>query len=323
MKRQTTFLTRAALISLLLLFLIPAAQAQKIYWSTYGPKLVRANLDGSAPEEFELEGGPFENRPFHMEIDPHEGKIYWTSPGNDDRIQRANLDGSGIETLVSTDLRTPWGIALDLVGGKMYWTDKGADEIKRADLDGSNVETIVPIGGFGMQGIALDVPGGKMYWTDKGEDGKGVGIRKILRANLDGSDIEPLVTIGTGFSPDSAEDIKLDLEAGKMYWTRFFNGQPFSSSIQRANLDGSNVEDVVTTDIFSPQFLALDVPGGKMYWTDTEGITIETDFGRIVRANLDGSEKEDIVSGLDEDPRGLAIGPEVIPSSVGNWNVYR
>ena len=30
------------------------------------------------------------------------------------KIQRANLDGSQIEDLITTGLREPWGIALDL-----------------------------------------------------------------------------------------------------------------------------------------------------------------------------------------------------------------
>ena len=50
-----------------------------------------------------------------------------------------------------------------------------------------------------------------------------------------------------------------------MYWTDIG-----SSKIQRANLDGSNVEDLLTTPmVFAPVGLALDVAGGKMYWTES------------------------------------------------------
>ena len=48
--------------------------------------------------------------------------VYWTDPGTA-RIQRANLDGSNIETLVPAGLELPEGIALDVTGDKMYWTD--------------------------------------------------------------------------------------------------------------------------------------------------------------------------------------------------------
>jgi DNA-binding beta-propeller fold protein YncE len=69
-------------------------------------------------------------------------------------------------------------------------------------------------------------------------------------------------------------------------------------TIQRANLDGSNVETLVT-DLTSPQGIALDTAGGKMYWTD--------DFdGTIQRANLDGSQVEILATGL-ENPTGIAL----------------
>jgi glucose/arabinose dehydrogenase len=48
--------------------------------------------------------------------------MYWADAGAD-KIQRANLDGSGIENLVTTGIGNPFGIALDLSAGKIYWTD--------------------------------------------------------------------------------------------------------------------------------------------------------------------------------------------------------
>ena len=39
--------------------------------------------------------------------------------------RRANLDGSGMETIVSTDLTTADGIAVDWVAENLYWTDTG------------------------------------------------------------------------------------------------------------------------------------------------------------------------------------------------------
>ena len=73
-------------------------------------------------------------------------------------------------------------------------------------------------------------------------------------------------------------------QAGKLYWT-----QLNSESIRRSNLDGSGVEDLVTTGLGTPSGLALDVSGGKMYWT-------EVGSDRIRRSNLDGSGIEDLVT---------------------------
>ena len=68
--------------------------------------------------------------------------MYWTDGGTD-KIQRANLDGSVVEDLVTSGLQFPARIALDVAAGKMYWTDWGADKIQRANLDGSGLEDLV------------------------------------------------------------------------------------------------------------------------------------------------------------------------------------
>ncbi len=84
--------------------------------------------------------------------------------------------------------------------------------------------------------------------------------------------------------------------APKMYWTK-----EDAYDIQRANLDGSNVEDLVAigSDYRGVKGIALDVAGGKMYWANWHD-------GKIQRANLDGSNVEDLVTGL-RTPNGIAL----------------
>ena len=203
-------------------------------------------------------------------------ELYWTDAGTD-KIQRANLDGSNIEDLVTraNGLDGPVGLVLDMAGGKMYWTEWEKNKIRRANLDGSNAEDLVTSGRAPVW-LALDVPGGKIYWTDWGTD-------RIQRANLDGSNVEDLITSGL----NSPGGLVLDVANGKMYWT-----DSFWHKIQRANLDGSNVEDLITSGLDGPSGLALDVANGKMYWTNLNA-------NKIQRANLDGSNVEDLVtSGL-------------------------
>ena len=198
--------------------------------------------------------------------------MYWANNGAN-KIQRANLDGTNVQDIITVGLEGPEGIAVDVVGGKMYWTDHDTNRIQRANLDGSNIEDLVT----GLElplGIALDVAGGKMYWTEYS--------RFIQRANLDGTNVE--VLIATGLS--GAEEIALDVAGGKMYWT-----DDVADRIQRANLDGTNVEVLVTTGLRSPEGIALDVAGGKMYWADHGA-------RKIQRANLDGTNVEDIVTTL-------------------------
>ena len=119
--------------------------------------------------------------------------MYWIDWGTE-KIQRANLDGSDVQDLVTQGLEYPSGIALDVEGGKMYWIDSRTDKIQRANLDGSDVQDLVTQGLEYPSGIALDVEGGKIYWTDTGL--YVYSPKKIQRANLDGSNIEDLVTQG-------------------------------------------------------------------------------------------------------------------------------
>ena len=84
----------------------------------------------------------------------------------------------------------------------------------------------------------------------------------------------------------------------KMYWTGHSPGK-----IQRANLDGYHVEDLITTGLTYPRGIALDVGRGKMYWTDTAYGS--TSPGKIQRANLDGSNVEDLIT--TGQPFGIAL----------------
>jgi sugar lactone lactonase YvrE len=209
-------------------------------------------------------------------------KIYWADMGTA-KIQRADLDGTNVEDLVSSGLSSPAGIALDASAGKMYWTDAVTDKIQRANLDGSGVEDLVSSGLEMAYGIALDVPAGKMYWTDW-------GLGTIRRADLDGSDTEVLIT-----GLQTLDGITVDVSAGKMYWASVMAGK-----IQRADLDGSDVEDLIYSAGTTPAMVALDLSGGKMYWTDYMG-------GKIRRADLDGSDVEDLITSGLVYPAGITL----------------
>jgi hypothetical protein len=79
----------------------------KIYWleADDNPAAIRvANLDGSSSVTvLSAGGGSDATEPHGLAVDPVVGKIYWTESGCGDpasgRIRRANLDGSGAETV--------------------------------------------------------------------------------------------------------------------------------------------------------------------------------------------------------------------------------
>ena len=85
-----------------------------------------------------------------------------------------------------------------------------------------------------------------------------------------------------------------------IYWTSY-NNSPDNplGKIQRANLDGTNIVDLVT-GLTSPSRMALDLAAGKMYWTDWRA-------SKIQRANLDGSNVEDLITTGLGSPTGIAL----------------
>ena len=255
-----------------------------IYGAAWGPgKIQRTTLDGSNIEDL-VTGLKW---PRDVALDIAGNKMYWVDAGAN-KVQRANLDGTNVQNLVNAQGR-PFGIAVDTTSGKMYWSIWGPGKIRRANLDGTNVEDFIT-GLREPEDIDLDLSEGKIYWTD-------TVTNKIQRANLDGSNIEDLVTEGLSHPLG----LTLDVAGGKIYWTNtsFWPwGGPGVDKIRRANLDGTNVEDLVTTGFAAVAHgIVLDVSAGKMYWTDG---------GKIRRANLDGSNVEDAITGIGA--TGIAIG---------------
>ena len=182
--------------------------------------------------------------PVGIALDVARGKMYWADRGAG-KIQRANLDGSGVQDLITTGLGWPYGLALDVGRGKMYWSSRITDKIQRANLDGTGVEDLVT-GLNSPVALALDPVGGKVYWADRVDNERA----KIQRANLDGSRVQDLITTGV----EAPYGLALDLPGEKIYWTDIR-----TSKIQRANLNGSGVEDLITSGVAWPWGIALDL----------------------------------------------------------------
>ena len=278
------FTAANVIATLVVLSNAPGATPQ-IYWSDSGAdKVQRANLDGSAIQD--LIAGLVS--PGGVALDFGGGKVYWVDRGAP-KVQRANLDGANLQDLLSGGSGFPFGfpigIALDVLGGKMYFAEVlFGQSIRRVNLDGSGLETIVT-GINAVTGVTVDLSAGKVYWTNAES---GVGLGKIERANLNGSNRENVVTGLT-----APRHLALDIVNGKIYWA-----DQIDHTIQRANLNGSGLETVLTA-LNSPYGIALDITNGKIYWSDLFD-------GVIRRANIDGSGMETIISGL-VNPEGIAL----------------
>lgn len=145
------------------------AAAGKLYWvaeeETDGlvtVKIRRATLDGAGVETLVSEGLI---HPTDLVLDTTNVRMYWSDTGAAGRgwIRRATLDGAEVEDLVpETALIAPWGLALDVARGFVYWSENRTTPepgvILRAALtDGSGIETVIPLGLSFPAALALDV----------------------------------------------------------------------------------------------------------------------------------------------------------------------
>jgi uncharacterized Ntn-hydrolase superfamily protein/DNA-binding beta-propeller fold protein YncE len=249
-----------------------------------------ANIDGSGGRS--LLTLPMPSYLRSIAIDADEKKIYFTDSGLK-KVQRANVDGTEPQDIV-TGLDTPVGIDVDAVTAKIYFVDQGAKPtVFRANRDGSAKEAIITTGLLHPYGIVVDGPHNRLFLVDNGN-----GVQGIFRAGLDGSSLTKLAINGVA---DPIE-IALDRQGGKLYWTEL--GPP--PRVRRANLDGTNAEDIVTQarvpGLSTPLGVAIDVMARKLYWVDGGGGAVD----KIYRAELDGSDAHVTVMGLSA-PRGLSI----------------
>ncbi|MGB9227052.1 3-hydroxyacyl-CoA dehydrogenase [Mycobacterium sp.] len=182
--------------------------ARHIYWTNMGNpaandgSIERADLDGQNRVTIVRPGDTF--TPKQLQLEKKSGKLYWCDREGM-RLMRANLDGSNIETLVDASQGDPrpgpdatkWcvGVAVDVDGGKVYWTQKGSDNagegrIFRADIEiptgqaASNRADIEVLYDGLPEPIDLELDRNNrvMYWTDRG----GPTVRQHGESRADG-----------------------------------------------------------------------------------------------------------------------------------------
>jgi DNA-binding beta-propeller fold protein YncE len=233
------------------------AAAGHLYWTNMGNptandgSIERADLDGKNRTHIVPPGATF--TPKQLQLDEKNRKLYWCDREGM-RVMRANLDGSKIETLIDTsegDARPgkvikKWcvGIALDVEGGKLYWTQKGSDNAGEGRIFRANLE--IPNGQSAASrkdiellyeglpepiDLELDIANRTMYWTDRGDPPRGNTVNRAPMDPAQGGKKEPVIIFdhlmeGIG--------IALDLKGGRMFLT------DLGGSVYSANLDGSN-----------------------------------------------------------------------------------
>ena len=232
--------------------------AGHLYWTNMGiptandGSIERANLDGSNLTHIVRSGETF--TPKQLQLDEKNRKLYWCDREGM-RVMRASLDGSNIETLIDTsegdsrpgkDIRK-WcvGIALDVDGGKLYWTQKGPDNAGDGRIFRANLE--IPKGQSPANrkdiellyeglpepiDLELDLANRTMYWTDRGDPPRGNTVNRASMDPAQGNGKKEPVVIFDHLMEGIG--IALDLKNGRMFLT------DLGGSVYSANLDGSN-----------------------------------------------------------------------------------
>src|ERR1700681_1623895 len=75
---------------------------------------------------------------------------------------------------------------------------------------------------------------GRLFFLD-------LGAGRVLSANPDGSDLKTIVSEGRKL-PDG---VVVDVAAGHIYWTNMGNPSANDGSIDRADLDGSKITNII------------------------------------------------------------------------------
>ena len=188
---------------------------------------------------------------------------------------RCNLDGSNVETLVDTSRATPsrpdatqWcvGIALDVDGGKIYWTQKGGDNAGQVILPRQSGH---PEGRDASEpqrhrgplrdlpepiDLDLDIANRMMYWTDRGDPPRGNSVNRAPMDVAPGKNAAPEIVVH-----DLMEGIGLflDLKGGRMFFA------DFGGSIYSANLDGSDKKTLLFAQGNLAGIAYAEVPAGS------------------------------------------------------------
>jgi low density lipoprotein receptor-related protein 5/6 len=247
-------------------------------------EILRADPDGTGLEQVLSAETALASRPLALDPDPGSARIFWLTyldPLLSGTIRSASVEGDDVQDVVGGD----GPIAVDSANQRIYFALQAdcepCAEILRADFDGSDLESLVQETAVGS--IAVDSGSGKMYWY---------GLGWIRWANLDGTQEQQLIPA------EFTSSMAIDVQAGKLYWVE--TQTPGGSEIRRADLDGSDVEDLVT-GLTDPYGLAIDPAGDRMWWTDFA-------LGTVHRSRLDGTEVTEVLSGLDR-PVGIGYLP--------------
>ena len=138
------------------------------------------------------------------------------------KIQRVKLfeDQAAPEGVVNEGVNKVEGLAIDWIGGNLYWTDEGLQTIFLTSLERPGPRlSLVTRNTSNVRSLAVGPAAGLMFWSVwNNVGGESVQSGGILGSWMDGSNIRSLVTTGLQWP----NGLVFDAGSSTLYWCDTF-----------------------------------------------------------------------------------------------------
>lgn len=200
----------------------------------------------------------------------------------------SNLNAPFPSITSSEFMRNIIGLSFDYASRRIFYSDIQRGTINSVHFNGS-LHTVLVHKQGSVEGLAYEPISNELYWTSHRDASVG-------RISLSTADAVPEKVVKMG-SEDKPRGIVVSSCHGRMFWTNWNAQHP---SIQRAYLNGLEVEAIVTTGIRMPNGITIDHRLQKLYWSDAR-------LDKIERCNLDGQDRHVLLSEHPQHPFDLAV----------------
>ncbi|CAK1543699.1 unnamed protein product [Leptosia nina] len=231
-------------------------------------------------------------------------QLFWTDVVDDNIYRGTIIDNalSDISAVVQQGLSTAEGLAVDWVGGNLYWVESSLHQIEVARADGRHRRTLIAGDMDSPRAIALDPTKGYLFWSDWEQSAP-----RIERATLAGRRRRRVVSVRAAGEGAWLNGIALDHLAQRLYWI-----DARSDSIHTTTYDGEDARVVLRGHGALSHPFAITVFESHVFWTDWRS-------NSVVRANKWNGSDVTVVQRTLTQPFDLkVIHPSRQPASANN-----
>ncbi|XP_041123031.1 low-density lipoprotein receptor-related protein 2 [Polyodon spathula] len=188
-----------------------------------------------------------------------------------------------------------WDLDFDDKEQFVYWV-QNPGAIHRVRTDGTNRTEFAPSAVLGSpSGLAFDWISRNMYYTNPTAQ-----AIEVIRVDGDQHYRKTIITnTGKGEGAGLPVGIALDPAQGKLFWSDQGAEGTVPAKVASADMDGSNLSNLFTTNLAHIDFITADISERKLYWAVAS-------TGLIESGSMDGGGRVTIVSSLSH-PWGVAV----------------